>query len=35
MEEWAVENDLDPDIFEGIFRKLIEYFITEEMKIVN
>jgi len=33
--EWAVENNLDPDVFEGIFMNLIEYFIAEEMKIVN
>jgi len=33
--ELAVENGLDPDIFEDIYRNLIKHFIEEELKIVN
>jgi len=31
----ATENGLDPDIFEKIYRILIEHFISEEMNILN
>lgn len=31
----AEENGLNPDVIEGIYDKLINYFIEEEMKIVN
>ena len=33
--EWALENGLEPDVFEEIYRKLIGYFIAEEMKILK
>ncbi len=31
----AMKNGLDPDIIENIYRELIEYFISEELKIIN
>ncbi|MBK8808107.1 MAG: chorismate mutase [Bacteroidales bacterium] len=31
----AADNNLDPDVFENIYRILIEHFIEEELKIVN
>lgn len=33
--EWAVENGLNPDVIEKMFRNLIKYFIAEEMKIIK
>ena len=33
--EWAFENGIEPDIIEQIYRKLIQYFINEELQIVN
>jgi len=33
--EMAIENNLNPDIFEDIYSNLIEYFIEEELKIVK
>ena len=33
--EWAVENGIEPDIIEEIYRKLIQYFINEELQIVK
>jgi len=33
--EWAVENDINPDIIEKIYKELIHHFIDEEMKIIN
>lgn len=31
----ASENGLDPDVFENIYRTLIQHFISEEMEILN
>ncbi|MFW6222828.1 MAG: chorismate mutase, partial [Bacteroidota bacterium] len=31
----AMKNGLNPDIIENIYRELIEYFISEELKIIN
>lgn len=33
--ELALENNLDPDVFEDIYSILIEHFIEEELKIVK
>jgi len=33
--EWAIENELNPDVFEEMYRNLIKHFIDEEMKIVE
>lgn len=33
--EWAEERGLDPDVIEGIYKTLIQYFINEEKKIMN
>ena len=33
--EWAVNQDLNPDIIEKLFRDLINHFISEEMKMWN
>lgn len=33
--EWALENELDPDVIEKMYRELIQHFINEEMKIVK
>jgi len=33
--EMAIENKLDPDVFEDIYSILIEHFIEEELKIVK
>jgi isochorismate pyruvate lyase len=33
--EWAVENGIDPDVIEKIYKELIHHFIDEEMKIIN
>jgi len=30
--EWAVENGLDPDVIEKMYRDLLEYFVSEELK---
>lgn len=32
---WAQEKGLSPDIIESIYDKLIQYFIEEEMKLIN
>jgi isochorismate pyruvate lyase len=31
----AIENGLNPDVIEKIYKELIEYFISEELKIIN
>lgn len=31
----AVENGLDPDVIEKMYADLVQYFISEEMKIMN
>lgn len=33
--EWAKEHGLDPDVIESIYTKLIDYFISTELKILN
>jgi len=33
--EWAIENGVNPEIFEEMFRNLIKHFIYEELKIVQ
>lgn len=33
--QWASELGLDPDVIEGIYSSLIQYFINEEKKIIN
>ncbi len=33
--QWAEEKGLDPDVIEDIYKKLVQYFISEEMKIMN
>ena len=33
--EWAVEHGLDPDVIESIYRKLIDYFISTELKMLH
>lgn len=30
--QWASENGLNPDVIEGIYRDLVNYFIAEELK---
>jgi len=31
----AVENGLDPDVIEELYRKLINHFIAEELKLIR
>ncbi len=33
--KWAEEQGLDPNVIEEMYRRLIEYFIAEEKKIIN
>jgi isochorismate pyruvate lyase len=33
--KWAVEQGLDPDIVEDIYKKLLHYFIEEQKKILK
>lgn len=33
--QWAEEQGLDPNVIEEIYTRLIQYFISEEMKIKN
>ncbi len=33
--EWAIEHDLDPEVIEVIYRTLIDYFISTELKILK
>ena len=33
--EWAKENNLDPDLVEKIYRSLLNYFIEEEIKLLE
>lgn len=33
--QWAQERGLDPNVIEEIYAKLIQYFISEEKKIMN
>lgn len=33
--QWAEEVGLNPDVIEDIYAKLIQYFIDEEMKMIN
>lgn len=33
--QWAEEKGLNPDVIEEIYSKLIQYFISEELKIKN
>jgi isochorismate pyruvate lyase len=30
--QWAADNGLNPDVIEGLYRDLVNYFIDEEMK---
>ena len=30
--EWAQQQGLDPDVIEGIYRDLVQYFIREELQ---
>lgn len=32
---WAEENNISPDAIEEMYKNLIQYFISEEMKIIN
>jgi isochorismate pyruvate lyase len=32
---WAVENGLNPDLIENIYKQLMNYFIGEELKIAE
>ena len=32
---WAQDKGLNPDVIEAIYDKLIQYFIEEEMKLIN
>lgn len=32
---WAEESGLNPDVIENVYNLLIDYFITEEKKIMN
>ena len=33
--QWAQESGLDPDIIEKVYRTLMDYFISQEMKIIT
>ena len=33
--QWAHESGLDPDIIEKVYRTLMDYFISQEMKIIT
>jgi len=33
--EWAIANQLDPDLIENIYRSLLNYFIEEEIKLLE
>ena len=33
--EWAEKAGLNPDVIESIYDKLIKYFISEEMKLIE
>jgi isochorismate pyruvate lyase len=33
--EWAIEQGLDPDVIENIYKTLIHYFIAEQKKILK
>ncbi len=33
--KWAEEKGLDPDVIEHLYDQLIQYFIGEEMKLIN
>jgi isochorismate pyruvate lyase len=33
--ELAIENKLNPDVIEKMYREMMNYFIEEEMKILN
>jgi len=33
--QWAVAQGLDPDVVEDIYRRLVQYFIDEEKKLIN
>ena len=33
--QWAEERGLNPDIIEDIYTRLIQYFVSEEKKIMN
>jgi isochorismate pyruvate lyase len=33
--EIAIKNGLNPDVIESIYRLLMDYFITEEMKMIK
>ena len=33
--KWALENGLNPDIIESIYKQLLNHFIGEELKIVD
>lgn len=33
--KWGVENGLNPDVIEEIYKTLVHYFIDEQMKILH
>lgn len=33
--EWAVENNLNPDVIESIYKTMVQYFIDEQLKMLN
>ena len=33
--EWAIEQGIDPDIIENIYKTLLQYFIEEQKKILK
>jgi isochorismate pyruvate lyase len=33
--EWAIEQGLDPDVIESMYKALIHYFIAEQKKILK
>jgi isochorismate pyruvate lyase len=33
--EWAKNQNLDPEIIEDVYKKLIKYFIDEQMKLLK
>ncbi len=32
---WAAEHGLNPDVVEEVYRRLVQYFIDEEKKLIN
>jgi len=33
--EWAVEHGLDPNVIEEMYRKLMDYFVSAELKLLD